>query len=311
MCFHFIVFFVVLLFCYSCQSGADKAPPFGKNASVVEKGAPAVAIPKDTMPVVPAHLVFTWKENQPAGSTVFDRIRPPAGFERIPMTKGSFGEWLRYLPLKEEGAAVHLYNGQLKDIQSVHHAVVDIDTGTKNLQQCADAVMRLRAEYHFSRKDFSVIHFNYTSGDEVSFDRWRKGERPVVQGNKVRWKNSGRVSDDYPNFKSYLQQIFTYAGTASLTKELLPADIREVQPGDVFIQGGFPGHAVLVLDVATNEHGKRLFLLGQSYMPAQEFHILKNPTNETISPWYDADIPEVLQTPEWTFRKSDLRRWEE
>ena len=51
-----------------------------------------------------------------------------------------------------------------------------------------------------------------------------------------------------------------------------------LQPGDVFIKGGSPGHAVIVVDVAIyTQTGKKVFLLAQSYMPAQQIHILVNP----------------------------------
>ena len=49
---------------------------------------------------------------------------------------------------------IFLYNGDLKNRQDVHQAVINIDAGGKeDLQQCADAVMRMKAEYHFSRKE--------------------------------------------------------------------------------------------------------------------------------------------------------------
>jgi Domain of unknown function (4846) len=75
----------------------------------------------------------------------------------------------------------------------------------------------------------------------------------------------------------------------------------------VFIRGGFPGHAVLVVDVAENASGKRIFLLAQSYMPAQDIHILRNP-NARIDPWYHAVDRGNLVTPEWTFQYTDLKR---
>ena len=47
-----------------------------------------------------------------------------------------------------------------------------------------------------------------------------------------------------------------------------------LQPGDVFIKGGSPGHAVIVVDVAIYpQTGKTVFLLAQSYMLAQQIHI--------------------------------------
>ena len=56
--------------------------------------------------------------------------------------------------------------------------------------------------------------------------------------------------------------------------------------GDVFIKGGSPGHAVTIVDIAINpKTNKKVFLLAQSYMPAQEIKILKNPNNSELSPW--------------------------
>jgi hypothetical protein len=87
-------------------------------------------------------------------------------------------------------------------------------------------------------------------------------------------------------------------------------DGKVLRPGDVFVKGGFPGHAVLVLDAAENAKGERLFLLGQSYMPAQEFHVLKTPIS-LRSPWYEADGKGKLVTPEWIFEWEHLRRFED
>ena len=87
------------------------------------------------------------------------------------------------------------------------------------------------------------------------------------------------------------------------------SDISLMKIGDVFIQGGFPGHAILVVDMAVNGSGKKLFLLVQSYMPAQEIHVLNNPVDSDSSPWYKLDFGEILYTPEWTFTRNDLKRF--
>ena len=57
---------------------------------------------------------------------------------------------------------------------------------------------------------------------------------------------------------------------------MLKVSIENIEIGDVFIQGGFPGHAIIVVDLAENEVGEKCFLVAQSYMPAQEIHVLKN-----------------------------------
>jgi hypothetical protein len=237
-----------------------------------------------------------------------NRVPAPAGFRRIHVDRPGFGHWLRHVPLKPGKPEVNLYNGKRKARQNVHHAVIDIDVGDKDLQQCADAVMRLRAEYLYETRQFDALHFNFTSGDVCAWNKWREGYRPTVSGNSVRWSKSASPSDSYANFRAYMEMVFNYAGTYSLRQELDPRDVVGIMPGDVFIEGGFPGHAVIVLDVAENEAGERLFLLAQSYMPAQDIHVLLA-LGQKFNPWYTIDFGETLRTPEWTFQRSDLRKF--
>mgnify|MGYP001627136992 CR=1 FL=1 len=226
------------------------------------------------------------------GNTIETRFKTPENFNRIPLDSSSFGFYLRTLTLKPQGAPVTLYNGNLKANQSVHVAVINQDIDPVDLQQCADAVMRLRGEYLFQQKRFKDIHFNFLSDGKPRYFLEYAG---------------GDLS--YQKFRSYMKYIFSYANTASLKKELNTISIENIQPGDVFIQSGNPyGHAVTVMDVAIDANGKRLFLLAQSYMPAQETHVLKNPLNPELSPWYDA-MEGTIFTPEWRFESTDLRRF--
>ena len=75
------------------------------------------------------------------------------------------------------------------------------------------------------------------------------------------------------------------------------------------IRGGFPGHAVIVMDVAKNEYGQKIYLLAQSYMPAQDIHLLINPLDADLSPWYRVDEGTKITTPEYDFKKSELKEW--
>lgn len=252
---------------------------------------------------------YLWLEEQEPTATITTEIPPPEGYERVEVQAESFANWLRHLPLKGEGTPVYLFDGRKKGNQRAHFAVVDIDAGNRDLQQCADAVIRLRAEYLYSRGLYSSIHFNFTSGDEAAFAKWAAGYRPKINGNKVQWvKNAGEDSS-YRNFRSYLTTVYIYAGTYSLSNELqLRNNSYEMRIGDVFIEGGFPGHAVIVVDMAENkQNGKKVFLLAQSFMPAQDIHVLKNPNDAGLSPWYDLDFGRTLRTPEWRFNDSDLR----
>ena len=206
---------------------------------------------------------------------------------------------------------VLLFNGDRKGYQGAHEAVVNIDVGTRDLQQCADAVMRLRAEYLRAVSRDDEICFRFTNGSDAVWTRWREGERPRQNGRKTAWKRTARPDAAYDSFKRYLIQVFQYAGTASLEREMTPVDPADrVKAGDVFIEGGFPGHAVIVVDVAESSSGERVFLLLQSYMPAQQMHILKNPAaDSSLSPWYRYVPDEPLWTPEWRFPKKALRRF--
>jgi hypothetical protein len=103
-------------------------------------------------------------------------IRLPAGFVRVPVANGSFGEWLRRVKLKKD-SRVYLHNGRLKENQSLQFAVLDIVMSKGDLQQCADAIMRLRAEYFLSRDAIDSIDFKATDGTQLSFADWLKGER--------------------------------------------------------------------------------------------------------------------------------------
>ena len=258
-----------------------------------------------------ADPLHPWRgTNSPERSQLQDRFAPPGGFARYAARPGSFTHWLRRLPLMPEGQRVMLFNGQEKPNQSAHAAVIDIDVGKRDLQQCADAVMRLRAEYLYAQNRFKDIRFNFTGGTPVPFSRWSMGDRPHVSGRKTHWRRGGRTGRDRQNFKRYMTMIFSYAGTYSLARELKSIDARELRAGDVFIKGGFPGHAVIVADVAIKpESGEKRFLLIQSFMPAQSMHVLKNPNSPDGSAWYALLNGEQLVTPEWSFAWSALKRF--
>lgn len=253
---------------------------------------------------------YRWLSGAGPIVTLAERIPPPPGFVREQAPPGSWAQWLRGLPVRAADVPVKLHTGALKPNQAAHAAVVDIDIGTRDLQQCADAIMRLRAEWLFAIGRFGDIGFNYTNGARVPFSRWMRGERPRPDGARMTWTATGRTDASHKSLRTYMDQVFAYAGSASLERELKPVAVEVMRIGDVFIKGGFPGHAVLVVDMARNPaSGEQRFLLLQSYMPAQDMHILKNPRASDGSAWYRMDFGSELVTPEWTFARQALRRW--
>jgi hypothetical protein len=254
---------------------------------------------------------YAWRDRSAGSEMLASRIAPPPGFERPAAAPASFAAWLRGLPLKGAGAPVLLHTGAPKPRQDVHVAVIDIDVGARDLQQCADAIMRLRAEWQFASGRPGDIAFNDTgAGKPIAFARWAAGERPHVSGRSLSWSRGAAPDASYASFRRYMDVVFTWAGTYSLERELTPKPVAELAAGDLFIKGGFPGHAVLVADAVENRAtGERRFLLVQSFMPAQEMHVLKNPADADGSPWYPLAFGDRLVTPEWVFPRESLRTW--
>ncbi|OHD54570.1 MAG: hypothetical protein A2Y33_03450 [Spirochaetes bacterium GWF1_51_8] len=257
--------------------------------------------------------VYTWMPKDAHVSYRIADIPLPQGYTRVQAEPGSFAEWLRYLPLQPKGSPVLLYNGKQKGNQEAHYAVVNIDVGKQDLQQCADAIMRLKAEYHYSKNEYSKIHFYFVSGFNAAYSKWAQGYGIKVAGNKVQWVASSSSGKSYTSFKKYMIAVFNYASTLSLGKTMKPvgspADIRI---GDVFLKAGAPGHAVIVVDLAENQSGGKIFMLAQSYMPAQEIHVLKNYSGVFDGlPWYPAEFGDFLYTPEWEFKAGQLMRFTE
>lgn len=248
--------------------------------------------------------------NQEENNTIKTRFTPPQNYIRVQTSMDSFDAYLQNLPLKPENSLVKYYDGKHKQNYNVYDGVVDLKIGNKNLHQCADAVMRLRAEYLWKNEEYDKIHFNFTNGFRVDYSEWIKGRRIIIEGNKTYWNNGDNASNTYQDFWKYMELIFTYAGTSSLSKELVTIPISEISIGDIFIIGGFPGHAIIVVDMAKHEMtGEKVFLLAQSYMPAQETQILKNPRNKEISPWYSINFGDILCTPEFSFNRNNLKRF--
>lgn len=244
-----------------------------------------------------------------SGPAKIREISVPAGYERVTETPGSFCGFLRDLNLKTTNNTVYLYDGSPKENQDAQYAVVTKNPGKKDLQQCADAVIRLRAEYLYSQKRYSCIHFNFASGDTADYLKYADGYRMRLNQNKVIWEQKAERNYSEKIFYEYLDMVYTYANTASLSKELLDASEKPVEPGDVFVESARPyGHAVIVVDAAFNPvTHKRIFMLAQSYMPAQEIHVLKNPAFETPYPWFEES--QILKTPEWIFKKIHHKRF--
>lgn len=254
---------------------------------------------------------YTWLDASTAVRPLRPSVIAPDGYARVINAKDSFGAWLRTLPLRAHGTPVKSYAGDvLHEGDDARIAgVVEIDCGKADLQQCADSAIRMHAEWLWSKGDKDAIGYHFLSGDLASWKRYAAGERPSVKGNKVTWSGSAKASDTRATFRAYLDMVFSYASTISLERESASVARADLLPGDFFIQGGSPGHCVLVLDVATNPAGERAALLGQGFMPAQDFQVLAS-SEPSLSPWFSLDDANI-DTPFWpAFEWSSLHRFQ-
>lgn len=301
------VLFVLLIGVhFSCGTEPTKLEDSNAGVKVIQPDNLAFANKKR-----PIGIKFPW-EHLESAELLVNRHPIPKGFELTKVTPGSFQEWLRCLPLKPKGTPIKLFDGKKKFVQALNGGVLDIDVGSTDLQQCADAVMRLRAEYLYSKKQFSKIHFNYTSGFKAEYSKWREGYKIGVKGNNVYYYNKPKENDKaYSGFRKYLWNVYNYAGTYSLNKELKKQSTDNIKEGDVLIIGGFPGHVVMVAAVAENDKKEKAILLIQSYMPAQNIHIVKKQLTKGENVWYKVEDLKTQGWKTWEFAydKTHLKTW--
>lgn len=237
-----------------------------------------------------------------------DRLIPISGFTRESTPDNSWPQFLQNLKLEDFGKPILKYDGSEINDQQHHVAILPYDIGTLDLQQCADALIRLRAEYLFQQKKYDKIGFEFTSGDYYSWQQYYEGYRPIINRNNVRFSKSAKSTskDSYQDFRKYLDIIYTYAGTISLSKELKTSNNKtEFNIGDLIITPGSPGHVVMVVDKISNKSQHR-YALAEGFTPAQSIHILSINDN----PWFDIKPSKDISTPRYYFKNVVIKSFE-
>jgi hypothetical protein len=250
--------------------------------------------------------VFISSCQQSPQSTTEIIIVPNASFTTQTFKQNTWQHFLQALPAKP-GTVVD-FTGSAVENQSKHIAVLPYDVGKQDLQQCADALIRLRAEYLFTQQRFDEIKFRFTSGHLYSWSDYRQGKRPKVRGPKVTFEHNAPPSTQYTykSLRAYLDIVYAYAGTQSLAFELQQTDSLEV--GTVIIQPGSPGHCCMIMDEAVDNIGRPVYKLVEGYTPAQSIYILKNPVDG--SPWHTLKEGYPIKTASYKFTDYRLCRFE-
>lgn len=242
------------------------------------------------------------------GNNIKSRIPAPPGYSWAEEESNSFGSFLQNIELKPHSSQILDHNGFPISNQNEHVAIINYDVGNRDLQQCADAVIRIRAEYLYERAMYPEIGFHFTSGHLFTWNQYKNGYRAVVNGNDVLFQQTQSANDSYQNFRKYLNAIYTYAGTISLNKETHKVtNDADIKAGDIIVTPGSPGHALIIVGKAINGDNKSVYLLAQGYTPAQSIHIITN-NGEDINPWYELKInTSSTHTARYTFTPTNIR----
>ena len=241
--------------------------------------------------------------------TIKSRVNVPIAYKRINYAKGSFEEYLRNYKLKAINSKIINYDDSEYYWQGGHIGILEISVPQNGLQQCADALIRIRSEYLWDNNRKDEIGFNFTSGHYCSWQNYAKGYRPKINGSNVSFHKTASLNHSKKNFYNYLNLIYMYSGTLSLYNELKSVDAKDLKLGDMLIKGGSPGHIVMICDEVVNEKGEKLFLLFQGNTPAQSVHLVKNIEDYTISPWYSLENDAVISVSNYTFSRGKFVRF--
>jgi hypothetical protein len=210
-------------------------------------------------------IMAAWLPCTAMGVERIEQIPTPAGFTRLVYPSGSFSRYLQLLPLKQDNT-IRQYDGRTARTALYNVlAVVDKPLLFQNdLEQCADLCMRFWADYH---QDSGLLDklflYNYS-------------------GEKRFYKNSGK------SFRQFLKWHMAHANSHSIKAGALPVADEPLDPGVMFVQnsGGGIGHVSLIVDAARDKNGHRVFLVGFSFMPAQQFHLEKASDSHGIQGWF-------------------------
>ncbi len=243
-------------------------------------------------------------------ATLETRFPAPPGYTRVPTEPGSFAEWLRSLPMAPEGTPAKNFAGEITLAADDDYlaGVVAIDVGGSDLQQSSDVIVRLNAEWLWSRGEKASIGYASATRLSMPLSRWEKGQRLIPNGANVFWAIKTKPATvDYAEFRKYLDAVFNWANSTSLASRSVPVeDPKQLLAGDFFLQSKSPSHVAVVFDLADKPSGERVALLGQSRNPAESVHVVR-PGKATA--WFSVRPPVPVLTPHSkALAWEDLRR---
>lgn len=243
------------------------------------------------------------KAVDPAALTLEERYAPPTGYTRVETDDGSFGTYLRAIPLKPDGSAVLQHDGTASEASAA--AVVDLSIGAGDRCQLTDALLLLRARYLFDAGRKDEIQFYFSSGFLYDFTTYAAGRRVKVDGNNVTWVTKDTPGDTLQDLYGYLGTLYSYSRAVSV-KANDTMQTSNVVPGTLFTNDG----GAIIADLARNDAtGESVVLLIRGGSPASDLYVMDNTLAPELSPWFSVSPAGGIYAGEITFMISDAREF--
>jgi len=219
--------------------------------------------------------------------TIEKAFSVPAGYKRTGVKQNSFAAYIRNLPVLKDSIDVLDFRKRIwkKSEDSTLAAVVPVNILGQRLWQCMDILIRFHIDYLFKNRS-AWINYPLPDGTMLSWYEWKDGIRPVFRGMHFSKLLKAKKDDSHSNFNKYLNTIFEYSGTQSFWHYYPDIDLKDIQPADFIVKKGRNGHAVLIVDIAENQSGEKVALIGQGDTPACQFYLLKQSDG---NPWFPID----------------------
>src|SRR5262249_30113900 len=156
-----------------------------------------------------------------------------------------------------------------------------------------------------------LIGFDLFDGERYRFLAYAEGTTPIVKGSAIAWQNGRPRDASHASLRRWLDILYGFASTRSLVRELRPVGrFADATIGDVLVRPGTPGHAVLIVDMASDPtSGRRMVIIAESSMPARSVRIARNPQDPALGPWLPLVDGRPLLLPGTSFESSQLRRF--
>ena len=232
-----------------------------------------------------------------AQSTILSQFNPPKGYKRISYKNHTFADWIRNILLKPLNSDVLDFRGNVfksKDDTTVA-AVIEWKIKGRRLDQCMDILVKFYSEYLWEKDEPENLSLPLPGKQSLKWSDWQQGYRPKFRGTHFDLIKSEKYNSSKYNYNKYLNLVFAESHTQQFYIAYPVIERQNVQVGDFIVKKGVKGHAIMIVDLAKDNRGNLIALIGQGDTPACEFYLLNYNKDD---PWIPLDFSkEIIPLP--------------